>query len=61
MAVPKRRTSRANTRARWTAVPPDLVPIVLAGPPNRAAPRTTTPMITTNQVSTVSGDCQGSG
>lgn len=34
MAVPKRRTSRSNTRtrrARWKATPPDLVPIVIAG------------------------------
>ncbi|MEQ3550507.1 50S ribosomal protein L32 [Pseudonocardia nematodicida] len=34
MAVPKRRTSRANTRhrrARWTADRPDLVPLLLAG------------------------------
>lgn len=34
MAVPKRRTSRANTRhrrARWTAAPPELVPIRLDG------------------------------
>jgi large subunit ribosomal protein L32 len=34
MAVPKRRTSRSNTRSRrsqWKATPPDLVPIVNAG------------------------------
>jgi len=34
MAVPKRRTSRANTRSRrsqWKATAPDLVPIVLDG------------------------------
>jgi large subunit ribosomal protein L32 len=34
MAVPKRRTSRSNTRARrsqWKAAPPDLVPVVIAG------------------------------
>lgn len=34
MAVPKRRTSRANTRSRraqWTATPPTLVPITLSG------------------------------
>jgi large subunit ribosomal protein L32 len=34
MAVPKRRTSRSNTRTRrahWKATPPDLVPIVVAG------------------------------
>ena len=34
MAVPKRRTSRSNTRSRraqWKASPPDLVPITLAG------------------------------
>ncbi|MGA6167590.1 50S ribosomal protein L32 [Amycolatopsis magusensis] len=34
MAVPKRRTSRSNTRhrrARWKAAAPDLVPIVVDG------------------------------
>lgn len=34
MAVPKRRTSRANTRHRrsqWKARTPDLVPVVLEG------------------------------
>jgi large subunit ribosomal protein L32 len=34
MAVPKRRTSRANTRSRranWKALPVDLVPIVVDG------------------------------
>lgn len=34
MAVPKRRMSRANTRARraqWKAAVPDLVPIVVDG------------------------------
>lgn len=34
MAVPKRKMSRANTRARrsqWKATPPDLVPIMVAG------------------------------
>ncbi|MEV5754471.1 50S ribosomal protein L32 [Actinoallomurus sp. NPDC052308] len=34
MAVPKRRTSRANTRSRrsqWKARRPDLVPIVVDG------------------------------
>ena len=34
MAVPKRRTSRANTRSRranWKATPVDLVPIVVDG------------------------------
>ncbi|MCK8675437.1 50S ribosomal protein L32 [Rhodococcus sp. HM1] len=34
MAVPKRRTSRANTRSRraqWTAATPTLVPITLSG------------------------------
>ncbi|TCK25797.1 50S ribosomal protein L32 [Pseudonocardia endophytica] len=34
MAVPKRRTSRSNTRSRrsrWKATRPDLVPIVIAG------------------------------
>ncbi|WP_189061890.1 50S ribosomal protein L32 [Longimycelium tulufanense] len=32
MAVPKRRTSRSNTRhrrAKWKASPPDLVPVVV--------------------------------
>ncbi|MFV0533254.1 MAG: 50S ribosomal protein L32 [Cumulibacter sp.] len=34
MAVPKRRTSRSNTRSRraqWRASAPDLVPIVVDG------------------------------
>jgi large subunit ribosomal protein L32 len=34
MAVPKRRTSRGNTRhrrAQWKATPPDLVPVVVDG------------------------------
>ncbi|MBE1564235.1 50S ribosomal protein L32 [Nonomuraea africana] len=34
MAVPKRKTSRANTRhrrAQWKAARPDLVPITVAG------------------------------
>jgi large subunit ribosomal protein L32 len=34
MAVPKRKTSRANTRHRrsqWKATPPDLVPITVNG------------------------------
>ncbi|NIH80914.1 50S ribosomal protein L32 [Amycolatopsis viridis] len=34
MAVPKRRMSRSNTRhrrARWKAVQPDLVPVVING------------------------------
>jgi len=34
MAVPKRRTSRSNTRhrrAQWKAIPVDLVPIVIRG------------------------------
>lgn len=34
MAVPKRKTSRANTRARrsqWKATAPDLVPITVDG------------------------------
>ncbi|MHA6617628.1 50S ribosomal protein L32 [Pseudonocardia sp. DLS-67] len=34
MAVPKRRSSRSNTRkrrARWKATAPDLVPITIAG------------------------------
>lgn len=34
MAVPKRRTSRSNTRhrrAQWQAAPPDLVPITVQG------------------------------
>ncbi|GAA1315203.1 50S ribosomal protein L32 [Pseudonocardia xinjiangensis] len=36
MAVPKRRTSRSNTRSRraqWKATPPDLVPITIDGRP----------------------------
>jgi large subunit ribosomal protein L32 len=34
MAVPKRRTSRSNTRTRrsqWKAAPVELVPVVIAG------------------------------
>jgi large subunit ribosomal protein L32 len=34
MAVPKRRTSRSNTRHRratWKAATPELVPVVVAG------------------------------
>jgi len=34
MAVPKRRTSRSNTRhrrAQWKTTPPDLVPVVSTG------------------------------
>ncbi|WP_084215978.1 50S ribosomal protein L32 [Pseudonocardia spinosispora] len=34
MAVPKRRTSRSNTRSRrsqWKATPVDLVPILISG------------------------------
>ncbi|KAA9151336.1 50S ribosomal protein L32 [Amycolatopsis acidicola] len=34
MAVPKRKTSRANTRtrrSRWKAQAPDLVPIIVDG------------------------------
>lgn len=34
MAVPKRRTSRSNTRHRrtqWKATPPDLVPVTVDG------------------------------
>lgn len=34
MAVPKRRTSRSNTRHRrsqWKATAPDLVPVTVAG------------------------------
>ncbi|SHG58055.1 50S ribosomal protein L32 [Streptoalloteichus hindustanus] len=34
MAVPKRRTSRSNTRhrrSRWKAAAPDLVPVVVSG------------------------------
>jgi len=38
MAVPKRRTSRSNTRhrrAQWKATPPDLVPVAVAGETHR--------------------------
>ena len=34
MAVPKRRTSRSNTRHRrsqWKAAPPDLAPLIVDG------------------------------
>jgi large subunit ribosomal protein L32 len=40
MAVPKRRTSRSNTRhrrAQWKASPPRLVTVVLDGVPHRVA------------------------
>ncbi|WP_209721252.1 50S ribosomal protein L32 [Marmoricola sp. OAE513] len=42
MAVPKRRTSRSNTRhrrSRWKAEAADLVPIVVAGVPHRVPRR----------------------
>ena len=42
MAVPKRRTSRANTRhrrARWKATPPELVTIRLDGREHRVPRR----------------------
>jgi large subunit ribosomal protein L32 len=38
MAVPKRRTSRSNTRHRrsqWKATPPDLVPVTVDGEAHR--------------------------
>lgn len=41
MAVPKRKTSRSNTRhrrSRWKATAPDLVPIVVDGE-RRLVPR----------------------
>jgi large subunit ribosomal protein L32 len=42
MAVPKRRTSRSNTRhrrAQWKAAPADLVPVTMDGKTHRV-PRT---------------------
>ena len=42
MAVPKRRTSRSNTRHRrsqWKATPADLVPVVVAGEIHRVPRR----------------------
>ena len=42
MAVPKRRTSRSNTRSRraqWKATPVDLVPITVAGVGHRVPRR----------------------
>lgn len=42
MAVPKRRTSRSNTRHRrssWKATRPDLVPVVVAGETHRVPRR----------------------
>lgn len=42
MAVPKRRTSRSNTRSRrsqWKATAPDLVPITLNGRQHRVPRR----------------------
>jgi large subunit ribosomal protein L32 len=41
MAVPKRRTSRSNTRHRrsqWKATPIDLVPVTIAGETYRVPP-----------------------
>jgi len=38
VAVPKRRTSRSNTRhrrAQWKATPPDLVPVTVDGEVHR--------------------------
>lgn len=42
MAVPKRRTSRSNTRsrrARWKATPPDLVTVRIDGREHRVPRR----------------------
>jgi len=42
MAVPKRRTSRSNTRHRrsqWKATRPDLVPVMVAGQTHRVPRR----------------------
>ncbi|MBM7458634.1 50S ribosomal protein L32 [Rhodococcus coprophilus] len=42
MAVPKRRTSRANTRSRrsqWTAAVPALVPVTVDGAVHRVPRR----------------------
>lgn len=42
MAVPKRKTSRSNTRSRraqWKASAPDLVPIVIDGVTHRVPRR----------------------
>ena len=42
MAVPKRRTSRSNTRHRrsqWKATAPDLVPVVVDGARHRVPRR----------------------
>ena len=42
MAVPKRRTSRSNTRSRraqWKATAPDLVPVTVAGVTHRVPRR----------------------
>lgn len=42
MAVPKRRTSRSNTRHRrsqWKAARPDLVPVVVDGQQHRVPRR----------------------
>lgn len=42
MAVPKRRTSRSNTRHRrsqWKAAPADLVPVVVGGETHRVPRR----------------------
>lgn len=42
MAVPKRRTSRSNTRhrrAQWKATPPQLVPVTVDGVTDRVPRR----------------------
>ncbi|NLU73325.1 50S ribosomal protein L32 [Streptomyces sp. HNM0575] len=42
MAVPKRKTSRSNTRhrrAQWKATPPQLVPVTLNGTTYRVPQR----------------------
>lgn len=57
MAVPKRRTSRSNTRHRrsqWKAQAPDLVPVVVDGVEHRV-PRRLVPAVERGLVDPVTG------
>lgn len=57
MAVPKRRTSRSNTRHRrsaWKATAPDLVPVVVDGVVHRV-PRALVPAVHAGLVDPVTG------
>ncbi|MFW6772696.1 50S ribosomal protein L32 [Nocardioides sp. CPCC 205120] len=57
MAVPKRRTSRSNTRHRrsaWKATAPDLVPVAVAGE-EHAVPRRLLPAVRRGLVDPATG------